>query len=238
MKKLFLFSLILILLLGMNSCSKDNTDSNSYVVYKVPVDLAASYVAMAFCNASLGINIHMENFTGFAALGRSNFDTSYLAKKTDSSAAVKYQYQVLYTYTRLTTSPPKVTLDYSADGSFSSSTLQSQDGQASSNWTLTTLDQPLLTLNGSGTDGGRQYSILQNVQFTSDISYTFNNVMMNKLTYEAVSGTATIRIIGSGPANVDFSYTGTLTFSGDRKAVLVLGGSSYNISLVTGSITK
>jgi|GEM_PF-3484497 hypothetical protein len=238
MKKLILFCFAIILSLGWNSCGKDNSSNDNIVVYKIPVDIAARYVAMAFCNASAGINSHLENAAAFTAQGHGSFDTSFTVKKLDSAAAVKYQYQVVYTLARLTTLPPKVTFDYTANGSFSSDAIQSQDEQTGNNWQFTTLDQSQLTLNGSGTDGGQQYALLEKVFFTSDITYTLQNVMIDKLTCIAASGTGQITIRGSGPGGVAYSYSGTLTFNGNRKAELILGGSTFYINLSTGSITK
>lgn len=238
MKKLILFCFAIVLSLGLNSCGKDSSSSDNIVVYKLPVDIAARYVAMAFCNASAGINLHLENAAAFTAQGIGSFDSTFTLKKLDSAAAVKYQYQVIYTLARLTTSPPKVTFDYTANGSFSSDAIQSQDEQSGNNWEFTTLDQSQLTVNGSGTDGGQQYALLEKVLFSSNIIYTFTNVMMDKLTYMAASGTAQISIRGAGPGDVGFSYSGTLTFNGNRKAELILGGSTFSISLSTGSITK
>ena len=237
MKKLILFCFAIVLYLGLNSCGKDNSSNDNIVVYKVPVNIAARYIAMAFCNASAGINLHLENAAAFTAQGHGSFDTSFTLKRLDSAAAVKYQYQVVYTLARLTSSPPVVTFDYTANGSFSSDAIQSQDEQTGINWQFTTLDQGQLTLNGSGTDGGQQYALLEKVFFTSDITYTLQNVMIDKLTCMAASGTGQITIRGSGPAGVAYSYSGTLTFNGNRKAELILGGSTFYISLNTGAIT-
>jgi hypothetical protein len=240
MKKLILISLVVVLSLGFNSCGKDSTNGGDgiVVVYKVPVDIAARYIAMAFCSASGGINSHMENATAAIAHGRGSFDSTFTIIKKDSSAAVKYQYQVEYTMARITSTPPKVTFDYSATGGFNCSSMVSDDEQNGTSWFFTTLDQSQFTLNGSGTDGGQQYAPLEKVQFTSRIIYSLTNVMMDKMTFMAVSGTSQISITGAGPAGVAFSYSGTLTFNGDRKAELVLNGSPFSFSLTSGSITK
>jgi len=238
MKKLLIYCLLIIFTLGFNSCGKDSSSSTTVTVYVLPVDIAARYIAMAFCNASEGINLHIEKFGSFSASGRSSFDSSFLAKKMDSSAIVKYQYQVVYSFNRLTTTPPQTTFDYTAGGGFSSDAIVSSDEQTSSNWTISTLDQGQLTLNGSGTDGGQQYASLEKVYFSSDFHYTFQNLKINKLSGLVVSGTATITDSGSGPGGVGYNYSGTITFTGDRKAELVLGGSTFYFSLSSGSVTK
>lgn len=62
-----LLCLAIVLYLGLNSCGKDNSNNDNIVVYKIPVDIAARYIAMAFCNASAGINLHLENAAALTA---------------------------------------------------------------------------------------------------------------------------------------------------------------------------
>jgi hypothetical protein len=236
MKKLILISFVIMLSVGLTSCSKDSSSSSNVVIYQVPVDIAGRYITMAFCSASAGINMHLETASAYTAQGKASFDSSFTIKKLDSAATVKYQYQVQYTLARLT-SPSEVSWDYTAGGSFSSSAILSQDEQ-NGTWTFTTLDQSQLTVNGQGTDGGTQYAVVDKVQFTSQFSYVFQNVMVDKMTGMVASGTATITINGAGPAAVHFNYSGTLTFLGNRQAVLVLGGSTFNFNLLTGNLTK
>ena len=95
-----------------------------------------------------------------------------------------------------------------------------------------------LVISGTGNDSGAQDDITANIPFTSQVTYTLQNVLADKMTYMVTSGSAQVAINGNGPGNVSFRYTGTLTFSGNRQAVLVLGGSTYNFSLTTGTISK
>jgi hypothetical protein len=238
MKKILLIAFLTILFLGMNSCGKDSTSNdNNYTVYQVPVDLASKYVALALCNATTGINYHMEKAAGYAARGTQSLDSSFMLKKSDSSATVKYLYQVVYNYAIVTSAPLKTAFDYTADGSFSSSSIQSQDSQLG-DWNITVQDASHFSLNGTGHDGGSQLAVLDKVFFQSQINYTLQNVLVDKMTGMVSSGSAQIKISGAGPAGVQFSYSGTLTFSGNRSAVLVIGGATYNLNLTTGGISK
>jgi hypothetical protein len=42
---------------------------------------------------------------------------------------------------------------------------------------------------------------------------------------------------GIGPANIPFSYSGTITFTGNRNASMELGGENYTMSLLTGAMS-
>jgi hypothetical protein len=237
MKKLILISLVIVLSIGVNSCGKETSSTTNYNIYQVPVDIAATYVIMAFSNATTGINYQLEKAVGYTAMGAAAFDSIVTLKKTDSAATVKYTYQVISTFAVITSSPLKTSLDYTSNGWFSSATFRSQD-QPEGDWIISVQDASHLGITGTGNDTGAQDDVTENVLFTSQIAYTLQSVLADKMTYMVTSGTAQVTILGNGPGNVSFRYSGTLTFSGNRQAVLVLGGSTYNFSLTTGTISK
>ncbi|MCX6244367.1 MAG: hypothetical protein NTU98_06635 [Bacteroidetes bacterium] len=235
MKKIILFCLSAIVLsMVSSSCSKDNS-GDDLNIYVIPSKVVSQYLALAFSNASSGINWHLENISGIAASGAVSFDSTYTLLKTDSSSAVNFHYVVDSHYFRGPTNPPEVTYDYTASGSFNSATIYSAD-QHQVNWAITGLDQSQVTFSGTGGIGGQQHSYGENANFTSHVSYTFHDVMTDKLTSKVKSGTATISVTGMGPGGVNFAYSGTLTFLGNRQATLVFEGSTYNFSLDTGVI--
>ena len=240
MKKRILYSLLIVLSYEIiYSCSKDNSSSdnnNNVVIYKVPVYIAAEYVALAFGNTTGGINYHLENGATFTAKGRNSFDSTINFK--DSTLGVKSQYLMDYSFLRPVTSPPKTTLGFSSNGAFATKSMQSQDSHNGNNWSYTTLDQPQYTVKGTGGITGDQYAVPDKVAFTSIIHYTLNNVMMDANTHKAVSGSISITIGGNGPANISYSYSGSLTFLGDRKATLLLGGSTFPVDFDSKATLK
>jgi hypothetical protein len=236
MKKIIFFCLSAIVLsMVSGSCKKDDSDGSDLNIYKIPSRVVAQYLALAYSNATSGINWHLENISGIAASGAGSFDSAYTLQKTDSSSAVNFHYEVDSHYSRGTTSPPVVTYDYTASGSFNSDSIYSSD-QHEGNWGITGLDQPDVTFTGTGGIGGQQHSYTEKANFTSHVNYTFHDVTMDKLTSMAKSGTATITVSGMGPGGVNFSYSGTLTFLGNRQASLVFDGKTYQINLNTGEI--
>jgi len=236
MKKIFFFCLSAIVLsMVSSSCNKDDSSGNDIVIYKIPSGVVAQYLSLAFCNASAGINWHLEKIAGIAASDAGSFDSTYTLLKTDSASAVNYHYVVDSHYTRGTTNPPVVTYEYTANGSFNSEPIYSSD-QHQGNWGINGLDQPQITFSGNGTIVGQQHSYDENANFTSHVNYTFHDVVMDTLTSKATSGTADITVNGEGPGYVEFNYSGTLTFTGNRQATLVFDGKTYNFSLDTGVI--
>jgi hypothetical protein len=66
--------------------------------------------------------------------------------------------------------------------------------------------------------------------FYSVIKYTASNVTVDKTTLQIVSGTAAVKISGTNAAGKSFSYEGTITYKGSRKAVFTItGGSSFDL---------
>ena len=83
MKKLILISLVIVLSLGVNSCGKETSSTTNYTIYQVPVGIAATYVIMAFSNATTGINYQLEKAVGYTAMGVAAFDSTVTLKKTE-----------------------------------------------------------------------------------------------------------------------------------------------------------
>ncbi|RFM30712.1 hypothetical protein [Chitinophaga silvisoli] len=67
--------------------------------------------------------------------------------------------------------------------------------------------------------------------FYSVLKYTATDVTVDKSTLQIVSGTAAVKISGTNAAGKSFSYEGTITYKGNRKAVFTIsGGSSFDLT--------
>ena len=66
--------------------------------------------------------------------------------------------------------------------------------------------------------------------FDYDFSFNTANIQINKNTNQISSGVANVTISGTSRDNVDFSYSGTITFNGNQTATLVLdNGNTYEL---------
>jgi hypothetical protein len=221
------------------SCSSDDGGGDNPPIYIFPTDAAAKYVAVAFCINSGGINLHMENAAQIASLLKSgSFDSSFNLKKTDTNLTIRYAYDVTYGASYVAAATPKVIFSYTATGAFNSSAMSSTD-QQNGEYDVTGLDTAAvrLAMTGTGGDGGFQQSGYYNVNFSSSFQYTLHNVEFDKQTFQITGGTATLHVDGIGPANIPFSYSGTITFTGNRNASMELGGENYTMSLLTGAMS-
>jgi hypothetical protein len=238
------FSLLLLLAgfsaFFMVSCNNNNDDSNP-PIYVFDVDAAAQYITTAFCINSGGINFHMENAARIADKLKSGlFDSAFQLKKTDTALVIRYMYDVQYNANYVASNPPKVQFTYTANGAFNSTFMSSDDTQ-NGNFTITGLDTASvhLVMNGTVTDGGNQHSdYYNNLDFISQFTFTPKNVEFDKQTFWITGGTGTIHINGFGPANIPFDFGGSITFTGLRIATLVLNGTTYQMNLVTGGMSK
>jgi sterol desaturase/sphingolipid hydroxylase (fatty acid hydroxylase superfamily) len=67
--------------------------------------------------------------------------------------------------------------------------------------------------------------------FTSTISITSSDLTVDKSSGEIVSGNAAVNISGATTTGRSFSFSGTLTFTGNKQATLILGnGNTYTIT--------
>jgi hypothetical protein len=67
--------------------------------------------------------------------------------------------------------------------------------------------------------------------FSSIVSYKATNVKISKSTLLIVSGTADVSVSGTNEKGKAFSYSGTITYQGEYKALFAIkGGSSFNFT--------
>lgn len=80
--------------------------------------------------------------------------------------------------------------------------------------------------------GTQQSKIGKMHKFTSTVTVTSTNMYINKSTLRIVSGTATVNIKGESSSGKSFALSGTLTFSGNDAASLVLNDTKYTVSWI------
>ena len=73
---------------------------------------------------------------------------------------------------------------------------------------------------------------------SANIDIVVKNVVVSKATQTINSGNATVIVTGTTVKKGDFTYNGTLTFTGNFMAALSLNGSNYTVNLITGAVTK
>jgi hypothetical protein len=239
MKKIFMFFLFSgpgVFL--FTACEKDNNDNEP--VYPLPPQAIVDYIASTFSTAAAGVNYHMENAAYLAGVTHTPLHDSTFIIKTDTSLPTKYDYSVEYTLGANSPAQNQFTLQYDVTGWFKTATLSSAETDFGQ-FTVSGLEASATDygMTGSGTQGGslvtKQYG---NMPFSCTVRYTLKSVVLDKTSNKILSGGATIINSGVGPTNLGFSYSGTLTFNGNRKATLVFNGTTYQLDLGTGTYSK
>ncbi|RFM30711.1 hypothetical protein [Chitinophaga silvisoli] len=80
--------------------------------------------------------------------------------------------------------------------------------------------------------GTQQSKIGKMHKFTSTVTVSSTNMYVNKTTLRITSGTATVNIKGESSSGKSFTLSGTLTFSGNDAASLVLNDTKYTVSWI------
>jgi len=79
--------------------------------------------------------------------------------------------------------------------------------------------------------GETHSKVLNENSFTSTITINSSDIKIDKITREISSGTASVSITGTSFRGVAFTFTGTLTFLGNKKATLKMAsGNEYQIA--------
>jgi hypothetical protein len=216
------------------SCKKDSTASSSTTV---TTDDAADAVTEAVTPESAGVVAQTQTATVVISTGSFECgvesDTSFSGQNT-AGAAITYSY--LFSLNRLLTCntgiPQQFAFAYSGKTSYDAPRISSDDS-AQAQFTVTGL-QPSASqyvFNQTYTRKGSETSKVGNqLGFTSTITIQTSNLTVDKSTQQILSGSATVSISGATTSGKAFSYTGTLTFNGNKQATLVLGNSNtYNI---------
>jgi hypothetical protein len=163
-------------------------------------------------------------------------ENSFIAHNEPNSN-IYYDYSILWNWT-LTCSMEKEPMSFEmaakANISYGTSKLSAVDSSLAS-FTVSGLqsDSAFWIINQDYSYGG-MVTIPSGDSVTiinSLVSYKSSNVKVSKETLTIVSGTADVVISGTNGKGATFSYTGTITYQGNYKALFTIkNGSSFNLT--------
>jgi hypothetical protein len=235
-------SLIFLGLIGslmFTSCTKDGETTD------IQANEAVEVIESALANESNGMSKTMSTTLDYATAQNVFTATPYLncgqvyaLSYNESYSASNYSYS--YTAQR------NALLNCDANGtrqSFTSNTNFSGNystPRMSSDDTIETLfsvtglsvTNSNTIFNGNYTRKGTQVSKTRNNNsFSSTLTCSLNNINVNKTTYMIQSGSASVNFVGVSSSGNQYTFSGTITFSVNETATLVLNGNTYNINL-------
>ncbi len=249
-------SLILLLMLGVFSCNKDNSTNSSTVSSDQAADMVAGSLAensggfatvtddiavnaqgLSSVNSGLTVNSVGQSTSSVHQECGSTLTDSVKRALTLDSVTINYAFKYSHTLNCNSSSLPDNlinTLTYS--GSFNGPRLSSSNS-GSANVTIAGLSQTAtnFVLNGEYLrDGSFQSKVGDKATGNSHVDIVGTNILLSKPNRKIVSGNATITVKGTGPKGNAFNYTGTIVFNGDDTATLTLNGTGYIVNLITG----
>ena len=116
-------------------------------------------------------------------------------------------------------------------GTYETNRLKSDDS-AESDWDISNLVTGTdYKLNGVYTrEGSQESKIGQQNSFTSTLTVTATDILIDKATQVIDGGTAAFTLSASGSGGANVSYTGTIVFNGNQSGTLTINGTSYPIN--------
>jgi hypothetical protein len=225
----WILSFVIISLLLVSCREDENVDPS------ISEDEAAEVVAQAVSGSSGGETGQIESAARIAEDVKTcgiQKDSS-ISKQNQSGAAITYLINLSWNY-KLTCAPNSVfQSSFTGNTTYDAPRMSSND-QSTGTFTISDFgnSSTSYTYNSSYTREGSQVSKIRNKRtFTSKTVVTSSNIKIDKTTLKILSGEAAVTIIGSASTGEGFSYSGTITFNGNQKAILKFqNGSSYNIS--------
>lgn len=210
-------------LLFFTSCKKNNDSDN-----EITQDDAADVMVQAVAGDSGGFALQTE--TSARVAGRTPLtcgqtrDTTFSGQSLPGALITwSYDIQMSRSLTCDNGVPQQFTFNYTGHNTYDAPRMSSSDNNTV-NLIITGL-QPAATgwvINQQYVRNGTQQSrIRQRRSFSSTLTITGSNIVVNKTTEKIVSGTATLQFVGQSSTGRSVQYGATLTFHGNNTGTLV-----------------
>ena len=232
--KIALSSLIVAgLALNVSSCKKDGISStpSTTVTEADAAELATDAVTPSTGGMVTQVNNSVIIYQN-TALSCGVQKDSTLTGASASGVSPSYSYNLKWNYELNCSGIVPNTLNFNFTGSstYDGPRMSSTDS-STGGFTLGGLSSTQYTLNTNYTRTGSTISKIgaQN-SFNSTFSIVSSNIIIQKSTQQIVSGSATVSITATSTSGKSFTFNGTLSFLGGKKANLVLNsGTTYVI---------
>jgi hypothetical protein len=234
----------IVLLLAVGACSKTNNDTANA---SISTDEAATIMANSmssnsggFASASVDVTVNAQ-LTFNANPGCGGTKTYSFSRQNPQGSSVTYSYAFNYTYTLncVNNAPDNVSSTASSTGAFDGPNLSSTD-TGTSTFTVGGLAQSATayTLSGEYKRAGNFTQKTGDMnKGSSNVDIILSSLSIPKTGGTIASGSAAFTLSGSGNKGA-FSFNGTITFTGNNQASVVINGTAYVVNLLTGSSAR
>ena len=234
----------LALLLAVGACSKTNSDTANA---SISTDDAATIMANSMSSGSGGMvgvtaDVTLNAQLTFNAVpGCGGTKTYNFSRQSPQGAAITYSYAFSYTHTLncVNMIPDNVSSSATSTGSFDGPNLSSTDTGIST-FTVSGLmpTTSAYTLSGEYKRTGSFAKKTGDMnKGSSNVDVILSSLSIPKTAGTVASGNATFTLSGTSN-NGAFSFSGTIAFTGNNQANLVINGNAYVVNLLTGGATR
>jgi hypothetical protein len=222
---------------GISSCKKGSSANSTSTTDSFTEADAAELSTDALVPSTGGMVTSVSNSTGIyqaAALSCGVEKDSTIVKASAPGLSPSYDYNLSWNYTLTCKGlvPNQLTFNFTGSGDYDGPRMSSSD-KSTGGFVLKGLGVTAgqYILNTTYTRVGTTTSkILNKNTFASTITITSTNILIDKISQEITSGSATITIKVVSTSGRIFNFNGTVTFLGNKTATIVLNsGTSYNI---------
>lgn len=233
----------IVLLFAMGACSKTNNDTTA----SISTDDAATIMANSMSSNSGGMVSVSADVTLNAQLtfnanpGCGGTKTYSFSRQNPQGSSVTYSYAFNYTYTLncVNNIPDNVSSTANSTGSFDGPNLSSNDS-GTSTFTVGGLAPNTIayTLSGEYKRAGSFTQKTGNMnKGSSNVDIILSSLTIPKTGGTIASGNAAFTLSGSSDKGA-FNFNGTIAFTGNNQASVVINGTAYVVNLLTGSTAK
>jgi hypothetical protein len=220
--------------LNISSCKKNNQKSNTTTSTTVTEADAAQFTIDAVSPSSGGMAGQLSNSTALyatTALSCGGQKDSTISIISQSGAVPSYSYTFNWVYMLNCNGnvPTNITFNFTGKGNYNGARMSATD-TSNAQFVLTGSSSAyLLTANYTRT-GVVTSKIAKQYTFHTVLNIQSSNITINKTTHEIISGTATVTLVATSTSGKKFTFTGTITFLGNKQGSLVInGGATYPI---------
>ena len=217
---------------GVSSCHKDATTTDTTVTEADAAQLTTDAVSPSTGGMVLQLSSSVTVYKTVTLTCGVQKDSS-IAIASVTGVIPSYSYTLSWNYLLTCNGivPSQLAFNFTGNGSYNG-TLMSSSDKSTGGFVMTGLgtgSQYIFNTTYSRT-GTTTSKVLRQNTFNSVISVTGSNIAVDKTTQLIVSGTATVNITATSTSGKTFTFSGTITFLGSKKANLVLNsGATYVI---------
>ena len=222
------------IMLNTTSCKKNSAKTNNTAAVTVTEADAAQFTTDAVSPSSGGMANQLSGATSLyatTALSCGVHKDSVISITSQSGAIPSYQYTFNWDFMLNCNGqvPTNITFNYTGKGGYNGLHMSASD-TSNAQFVLTGASSSyLLTANYTRT-GTVTSKIAKQYTFRSILNIQSSNISIDKTTHEISAGTATAIFVATSTSGKKSTFTGTITFLGNKKATLVINsGATYPI---------